>query len=256
MVIIYSVDGSPYLDWQSRLLQWSARQAGHRGLVMPILHSDPLAPSYIAINKPAGMVRIIDTLASDVLIIDTDFLMVRACDDLKVTAGEPYGQVSGYLDATRMAGALDQYIDKPMQDVGVPLLLHKEDAATILPLWYSITREMLRDPETVQRLGWPLEMWAYCVAAARLGLRHKIWSPARISGMRLTDARFINYTFGVQAAGWDKRKWSPYARIAQPEALTSADRFTIRTINAWLNVIDPKGRPPTPLNNRILKFWR
>ena len=47
----------------------------------------------------------------------------------------------------------------------------------VTPLWHEFTRKIMADPEAVLHLGWVREMWGYCIAAASLGIKHRVMEP-------------------------------------------------------------------------------
>ena len=48
--------------------------------------------------------------------------------------------------------------------------------------WYEYTQKIMQDPEAVQALGWVREMWGYAIAAASLGIKHRVLDAFQFEG--------------------------------------------------------------------------
>ena len=125
-----------------------------------------------------------------ILHLDPDCVFLAPVS-LLVTRGRPTAQYVWYLDQVETYGDLiRRHCLQPalMQPVGIPTVIHRDDLAQLAPRWLAKTEHLRADPEAVAAWGWVCETWAYCLAAAELGLRHDVRGIWRISRMRTRPA--------------------------------------------------------------------
>ena len=108
-----------------------------------------------------------------------------------------------------------------VDDVGIPILTHKDDLVAPAPLWLKKTEEIRNDPVICNQVGWIAEMWAYALAAAELGLRHTTCELACVNKEDLADRPVVHYCYASSDATndrwvWDKRIYRPWERVPDP----------------------------------------
>ncbi len=73
----------------------------------------------------------------------------------------------------------------------------------VVPKWDALASAMKKDKEANAAFGWAVEMWAYSIAAAQVGVVHELaphfmLQPPYDKTLRVgkTDAFIIHYTYG------------------------------------------------------------
>jgi hypothetical protein len=159
---------------------------------------------------------------------------------LMVTRGCPVSQYVWYLDAVEhQSDLIRRHCRQPalVQPVGIPTVIHRDDLAQLAPHWLAKTEQLRADPEAVATWGWVCETWAYCLAAAELGLRHDVRSDlAHFPDEETVSKPFIHYCYTAKARDgswrWDKREYRPWDIIPTPPASTpAASRALVAAIN-------------------------
>jgi hypothetical protein len=126
-----------------------------------------------------------------------------------------------------------------VDDVGVPILIHKDDQATVAPLWLKKPEQIRHDSLSRNLVGWVAEMWGYTMAAGELGLRHTKRELQRVQMEDRADLPIVHYAYSSSDVGkrwtWDKRTYRPWERVADPPAETPlASRVLIDLLNEWV----------------------
>ena len=147
---------------------------------------------YVVVNRPHSMVLFLQSpqfaarvTEEYVYIAETDHLMLRPLPNL-ATRHVPAGFNFGYMVAWGQASVVDRFVPGlggKTDPVGPsPVIIHVEQLKQITPLWHDFTRKIMADPEAVQHLGWVREMWGYCIAAASLGIKHRVMDALQYEG--------------------------------------------------------------------------
>lgn len=257
MHTIFSIEDWPYQHWQALLLDYShsrARQPGpltclvsslarpHRPranwFYTPSWSHHPITHDYYrAYNKPAAItdwIRRAPPKEDVVLILDPDCVFLSPLA-IHVTRWHPVGQ--RIYTMAPIEHLLRKHCAWPerIQHVGVPLLLHRDDLAIVAPRWLAKTEALRNDLRLRSRLGWVAEMWGYCLAAAELGLTHRLLD-IQSSLDDEDDRAVVHYWYEIKASdgrwSWGKRSYRPWERVSDPPPGTpSATVALIRILN-------------------------
>ena len=127
-----------------------------------------------------------------------------------------------------------------MQGVGIPTLVHRDDLAALAPLWLAKTEMIRKDPAFRDHIGWIAEMWAYCMAAAELGLEHAERDLACFATEDRDDVPLVHYCFDLRDGeggwAWGKRTYQPWTRVPDPPAdVPRSGQALIRVLNAFVD---------------------
>ena len=219
---------------------------------------------YAAYNKPAALMAWLQEAPPEeetILLVDPDCIFLDVLEG-RAERGRPAAQPIFYMNLReRPASApppagrepilerdwslvdtlLTTYCERPerVQGVGIPTLIHRDDLAALAPLWLAKT-EMIRADLTLRDdIGWIAEMWAYCMAAADLGLEHDERNLACFVTEERDDLPLIHYCFdlgdGDGGWTWGKRSYEPWTRVPDPPAdVPRSGRALIDVLNAFV----------------------
>lgn len=175
-----------------------------------------------------------------ILIVDPDcvFLEPLTCS---VSRGRPLAHPIEFMNPAQHADLVEKHCSNPelVDDVGVPILIHRDDLAAVAPLWLKKTEEIREDPISRNLVGWVAEMWAYTMAAAELGLRHTKRKLQRVQTEDRADLPIVHYAYSSSDAdkcwSWDKRTYKPWDRVADPpDDIPLASKVLIDVLNEWV----------------------
>jgi peptidyl serine alpha-galactosyltransferase len=260
---VFSVSSSLYQRWQADLLAYSHEKVGQPGPLTRLLCSHeqptpfacrtfrtaPYSPhpvsgdDYTAYNKPAALNAWLqeEPPSEDVLLIlnpDCIFLEPLAGS---VSRGSPVVQPWDLLHPTQHRWFVEKHCSNPelVGDVGVPILIHKDDLVALAPLWLEKTEQIRSDPVSRQYVGWIAEMWGYTTAAAELGLRHTKRGMQRLQTEDRTDLPIVHYCYSSSDAKkrwtWSKRTYRPWERVpVPPDESSRASKVLIELLNEWV----------------------
>ena len=207
---LFSTTASPYMNWQSELLEYSWQEVGQYGeLVRLIATDDPqTAPqhtrmptvitrpwgihpqtgdNYPIYNKPASLLEWLTTENphGTVLLIDPDCVF-RAPVKREVLPGAPVSQdwIDYYPQATYHsphAGPpfelIRRYCPKNwelVKGVMIPTLIHTDDLKRIASRWLEMTSVIRQEVRNAHGDPlWESDMYAYLIVAAEAGLVHQ-----------------------------------------------------------------------------------
>ena len=160
-------------------------------------------------KNPALRARVVEEY---VLIAETDHVLTKPMPNL-ATLTEAAAHAFGYMHA----GAHHQKVVdlchsggswRDLQPVGPsPLIIRLADLERLTPRWLEFSYKLRGDPMPATLIqDWVLEMWAYAIAAASLGVRHKIIpgfqiepnAYARTSEGFEKDHYIFHYTYGIE----------------------------------------------------------
>jgi len=84
-----------------------------------------------------------------------------------------------------------------------PVMISLASLKRVVPKWHALAIAMKKDKEANAAFGWVVEMWAYSIAAAQVGVVHELaphfmLQPPYDKTLRVgkTDAFIIHYTYG------------------------------------------------------------
>jgi hypothetical protein len=264
---VFSVDGSLYQRWQADLLAYSHRKSGQPGSLTRLLSSDRPPTRFAgrtfhtrsySVHPTTGdyyppynrIMALRDWLTENppaeevILLIEPDCVFLRPLSEEPVSRGCPVSHPIGYMDPVPQAELVRRHCSRPelVEPAGIPtVLIHRDDLMELIPLWIEKTEDIRNDPTSRELLGggWIADMWGYTIAAAEMGLRHKLHQLARVQGEDRADLPIIHYCYDSSSAdndwNWDKRHYRPWERVPDPpEEVPSVDKALIGLLNEWV----------------------
>ena len=232
-------------------------------------------------NRPHGVQQLLQKLPASiteeyVLITETDHVFLKPIPNL-ATPSRPVCYPFGYMNAK--APMLRPIVEKFGFDPNVvdpcgpsPVLIHLPLLRKLTPEWLKLSFALKRDAEADKIFGWVLEMWGYTLAAAKLGVRHHVWSefqqePASLWHTDLDgNPHIYHYTFGLEyttdgipvkkIGDWslDKRHFMnsyPSADLAPPPKCAGKAAHTLRSL--WVEAAS--NHPNWPEGGRGTTGW-
>ncbi len=238
---VFSTTNTPYMDWQSELLEHSWKQVGQEGELIRLVATDgsrelpahrharavatkpwqrhPVTgDDYAPYNKPASLLEWLETEgpSGTVLLLDPDCVF-RAPLHREVSEGKPVAQRwigisheegdGGFGLGPRFA-FLERHDVRPRMPAQlgmIPTLIHTRDLGPIAARWLELTalvRQEVADPEG--RRMWESDMYAYAIVAAEAGLEHELADLGvctNWSPAQAPDAPIIHYCQPIEGAG-------------------------------------------------------
>lgn len=208
---VFSTTDSPYMQWQSELLEYSWRKVGQEGsLVRLVATDDPdslpqhqyaetvatsprtvnpgTGDEYVIYNKPASLLEWlhVEQPYGTVLLVDPDCVF-RAPVKRPVAPGFPESQhwidhEEPVKDGPFGLGARFDFLSKHCVETGmqaqpmmIPTLIHSSDLKMICGRWLELCGYIRQGVQVPDAYGfWESDMFAYIVAAAEYGLEHKL----------------------------------------------------------------------------------
>ena len=185
------------------------------------------------------------------LVAETDHLFLKPLAN-SLPADDPSVEAVGYnfhyMDpkrSPRTIGLVRRFAGEAhsagVQQVGPsPILITTAALRRVAPAWEEVSFALKKDAEADAEFGWMLEMWGYSIAAAKVGLRHKLdpllqIEPSQQFGLTITSGGrpthgIYHYTFGHEfsrdglpfidsrAGEWafDKRDYQTYLPAEVP----------------------------------------
>lgn len=241
---IFSISQQPYQVWQAELLAYSHARVAQSGpltclvstrdhpqeLPMPTFFTPPWSPhpvtgdDYAPYNKPYSLSQWTAKAPfaeETVLVLDPDCVFLRALQ-LDVTRGQPIAQPVTYMHPETESAILRRHGAVPLrlQQVAVPIAIHRSDLRELAPLWLKRTEDLRADPVARERFGWISEMWGCALAAAELGLRFQMLPLSVFPTENEVTRPILHYCYSsVSDDGlwrWDKRTYRPWERVSPP----------------------------------------
>ncbi len=210
---VFSTTDSPYMQWQSELLEYSWRKVGQEGNLVRLVATDDFenppqhryaqtvatsprtvnpetGDEYVIYNKPASLLEWlhVEQPHGTVLLVDPDCVF-RAPVRRSVSPGFPESQ--HWLDhetgtpvknspfglGRRFAFLSEHCVETGMQaqSMMIPTLIHSSDLKAICGRWLELCGYIRQGVQGPDAYGfWESDMFAYTVAAAEYGLEHKL----------------------------------------------------------------------------------
>ncbi len=235
---VFSTSLSPYMDWQSELLEYSWNRVGQPGELVRLVATDgsrrlpqhrharsvatepwqihPVTgDDYAPYNKPASLLEWLrkEEPEGTVLLLDPDCVF-RAPVRREVPEGKPVAQrwvgishtegEDGFGLGPRF-GFLESHGVRarvPAQLGMIPKLIHTRDLGRIAARWLELTalvRQEVTDREG--RRMWESDMYGYAIVAAEAGLVHELASLGICTNWPpddAPDAPIIHYCQAIQ----------------------------------------------------------
>ncbi len=213
---VVTTDGSPYLEWQIRLLQLShatTRQTCRLDVVERRVEVP--GDDYPPYNRPAALAEWVAGTADDTsaIVLDPDMIFVRPLT-ARAKPGVVIAHDGGYPVPARHRQALRRYADDPpsLPIPIVPIVLTSDDLARLVDPWRRLTHELRADPATRSALGWLCEMWACALAVREAGLRCRLRRLAAVPPLpHPRGFALVHYAWATPC--FDKRAYQPWDDI-------------------------------------------
>ena len=215
---------------------------------------------FVVLNRPRALISLFnmpnfdDIVTEDfILIVETDHLILKP-PPLVATLTSPVAFQFYYMtykyDRKKLKPVVQKYVDDPdaVDPVGPsPLLVHKQQMRRMLQPWWELCLQLKRDRRANLAFGWVLEMWAWTLSAARMGIKHIVEpkfqaEPVGMGMGRDIDQYYLyHYTFDLDVWGW---KWSkrnyfhaypPLLRPPHNRHLTQSTRLFVDMMNEAMN---------------------
>ena len=251
--MLLTANDAVYVRWQSRIMYHQYKKiaadpalAGAMGGFTRILHSgkpddlmdeiptvvvDPLPKGikdhgYVVLHRPYAFKQWLDTHAADieeeyVLMTEPDHLYLRGMP-LFATPTRAAAFPFFYIDPKKpeFTPIVQKYnevkapIDAFAPIGNSPVMISVESLSRVVPKWHDLAVAMKQDPEADKAFGWVIEMWAYSIASAQVGVTYELhpemmlqppWDDSfQVKGK---EAYIIHYTYGQDFAksGWRRR---------------------------------------------------
>ena len=208
---------------------------------------------FVVMNRPWGLRQFLEHPAyaripeSYLFIVETDHLLMRPPPN-RATEATPVGFGFYYMtykyDPPKLRPVVAKYHDPDAVDpVGPsPVIIHKAQLRTVVEPYWQLCLTLKRDKEANQAFGWVLEMWAWSLATARLGIRHLVVKElqAEPANQGIHDlARYFvyHYTFDLKAGPWAWSKRS-YTWKYPPRALPTPPRSAAPSSHTYIEVMN------------------
>jgi hypothetical protein len=266
---VFSVDGSLYQRWQADLLAYSHRKVGQPGPLTRLLSADePPTPFagrtfhtrsycphpvtgdyYHCYNKVMALRAWLEQNPPEeeiTLLLDPDCVFLKPLTGT-VSRGHPCAQPVDFMDPVQYPELIEKHCRNPevVDAVGVPILIHRDDLMTLIPLWAEKTEQIRNDPRSLELIGggWLAEMWGYTLAAADIGLRHVESALQRRETEDLVDLPIVHYAGPVSDIAnqwvWDKRIYTPWDAVPRPpDEVPLASKVLISLLNEWVETLE------------------
>lgn len=212
---VVTVDGTPYLDWQARLLAFSHQRARQPGALHVLERRTEVDGDYYPpYNRPVslGLWAEKNSHTATVVVLDPDMVFVRPLT-VDVPAGTLFAHDGRYPMSAEQVAALRPYAAEPagIPIPIVPMVLSAGDLARLAAPWFDYTVRLRADNDARRALGWLCEMWACALAVRAVGLHCELRSLATIPPLSDRRAPLVHYAWTT--ACFDKRTYRPWAEL-------------------------------------------
>ena len=126
-----------------------------------------------------------------------------------------------------------------------PVIIHKAQLRTVVEPYWQLCLTLKRDAAANQAFGWVLEMWAWSLATARLGIRHLVLrelqaEPANQGIHDLARYYIYHYTFDLKVGGWVQARTVEGAAHAAAQRRASSHTY-IEVMNRAIAALPDRG---------------
>ena len=240
--VLLTANDSPYQRWQSRVMyyQYEKLRREHPNSALGgftrILHSgreDSLMDEiptkivdtlpkhvrddgYVVLHRPYAFMQWLEKFADDldeeyVLMSEPDHLFVApppllatrakavAFPFFYIAPNDPkYKPIVQRFNAARAPPEAFKPIGSS------PVMIHLDALRRVVPKWHELAVAMKQDKEADAAFGWVVEMWAYSIASAQVGVTHEtmkhfMLQPPYDKSMSVDgkEAYIVHYTYGA-----------------------------------------------------------
>mmetsp|Transcript_5534 Transcript_5534/g.20170 ORF Transcript_5534/g.20170 Transcript_5534/m.20170 type:complete len:517 (-) Transcript_5534:1235-2785(-) len=269
-------NGSPYLNFQARIMygtyQIASQEPGGEMMLyftrvlhrrtddelmdeIPTVRVDSQTPKcdnwceFPVNDRPNAIWQWLQTddskLGEWLLMIETDYVFMKPLHvptPEELSGADAISFQFGYINPSAVRQYMSRFYDGPVEDIPrsgpAPAFIKREDLIAITPLWENYTWGIENWPEAKRSLGWVREMYAYDLAAAVAGVKHKthgaketplIVQPPADHFMH--KAAMTHYTWGSiwkidgkEVWRWDKRDFTAVKHVRRPKPLPLPSR--------------------------------
>jgi hypothetical protein len=239
--VLLTANDAPYQRWQSRVMyyQYEKLRREHPNSALGgftrILHSghpdglmdeiptkivNTLPPTvrddgYVVLHRPYAFKQWLERFANDleeeyVLMSEPDHLFV-APPPLLATRDKAVAFPFFYIapNDPKFAPIVERFNEvrapkEAFKPIGSsPVMIHLDALKRVVPKWHELAVAMKRDKEADAAFGWVVEMWAYSIASAQVGvvhetIKHFMLQPPYDKSMNVDgkEAYIVHYTYG------------------------------------------------------------
>ena len=209
--VMLTANEQSYVAWQSRIMYQrylkllSSEDSGAFGGFTRVLHSertdnlmdeipsvvvDPLPKGvdegYVVLNRPYAIKQWLEkyNFAEEyVFMTEPDHLYLRPIPLLaqpKLAAAFPFFYINPKDPKFTPIVQKFNKVNADLKDFAPignsPVMIHKDELKKVCTVWDTLAIKMKQDPETNSAFGWVLEMWAYSIASAQVGVKYDLVS--------------------------------------------------------------------------------
>jgi hypothetical protein len=162
----------------------------------------------LTLNKPGGIAEwaALDGPRDEtILIVDPDSVFVhQVFDPGPMSAGDAYSEEHEYMcpDIPSNRTVLDRHCRPELlpriQPVGIYILITRSTLFELAQRWLQKSTEIAADTvcrEALRGTGWLSEMWGYAIAAAELGIHHKLRDFSQTTGSNSLQNPITHYCY-------------------------------------------------------------
>ena len=239
--VLLTANDAPYQRWQSRVMYYQygkLRRAFpdsalggftrilHSGredalmneiptVVVNTLPADIRDDGYVVLHRPYAFKQWLEKYADD---IDEEFVLMSEPDHLFVrpppllatktkAAAFPFFYIAP--NDPKFKPIVERFNEarappEAFAPIGSsPAMLHVDALRRVVPKWHELAVAMKRDAQANEAFGWVVEMWAYSIASAQVGVTHELvkhfmLQPPYDKTMQVggKEAYIVHYTYG------------------------------------------------------------
>jgi hypothetical protein len=281
MRVIFSCENTTYLWWQAEFLHYTYSIAGMQAeLTALVADTDEPEKKFtcntvrvanykdsvpglplLTLNKPGGIAEwaALDGPRDEtILIVDPDSVFVRpVLDPGPIPAGEAYSEEHGYMavDIPANRTVLDRHCRQEhlakVQPVGIYILINRACLAELAQRWLQKSIDIAADPvcrDALRGTGWLSDMWGYVIAAAELGIHHKLRAFSQITGSDSLQNPITHYCYPLMGKHdgmwdldtqkpmlWSKWHYRPWEAPPDPTDATLEGQLLLERLRGLVN---------------------
>ena len=207
--VMLTANEQSYVAWQSRIMYQrylkllNSGDSGAFGGFTRVLHSahadnlmdeipsvvvDPLPKGvdqgYVVLNRPYAIKQWLEKyyfVEEYVFMTEPDHLYLRPIPLLakpKLAAAFPFFYINPKDPKFTPIVQKFNKVNADLKDFAPignsPVMIHKDELKKVCTVWDTLAIKMKQDPETNAAFGWVLEMWAYSIASAQVGVKYDL----------------------------------------------------------------------------------